>query len=163
MTRIRAAGAAAILILSISSCAKPEEVKPADAKAYMIEHVQPAAQNYWDAVQYVSDEKGAREIVPTNAEEWNRTVEAARALKQSAEILKQPAYAANRGTDWQDFAEGLAQAAARAETAMKSTCQLPSGWVQTLITAHSSKTGAAPPNNPIYPLRGGGAPVDWGT
>ena len=142
MTRIRAAGAAAILILSISSCAKPEEVKPADAKAYMIEHVQPAAQNYWDAVQYVSDEKGAREIVPTNAEEWNRTVEAARALKQSAEILKQPAYAA---------------------PAMRSTCQLPSGWVQTLITAHSSKTGAAPPNNPIYPLRGGGAPVDWGT
>tara|TARA_R110000868_G_scaffold70765_8_gene207717 strand:- start:2 stop:487 length:486 start_codon:yes stop_codon:yes gene_type:complete len=120
MTRIRAAGAAAILILSISSCAKPEEVKPADAKAYMIEHVQPAAQNYWDAVQYVSDEKGAREIVPTNAEEWNRTVEAARALKQSAEILKQPAYAANRGTDWQDFAEGLAQAAARAETAAQS-------------------------------------------
>ncbi|GLI96384.1 hypothetical protein [Sphingobium sp. BS19] len=120
MTRIRAAGAAAILILSMSSCAKPEEVKPADAKAYMIEHVQPAAQNYWDAVQYISDEKGAREIVPTNAEEWNRTVEAARVLKQSAEILKQPAYAANRGTDWQDFAEGLAQAAARAETAAQS-------------------------------------------
>jgi len=120
MKRIRAAGAAAILILSMSSCAKPQEVKPADAKSYMIEHVQPAAQTYWDAVQFISDEKGAREIVPTNAEEWNETVEAARALKQAAETLKQPAYAANRGTDWQDFAEGLTQAATRAEIAAQS-------------------------------------------
>ena len=120
MTQIRAAGAAAIMFLFLSSCAKPEEVTPADAKAQMIEHVQPAAQTYWNGVQYISDEKGAREIVPTNAKEWNETIEAARALKQAAEALKQPAYAANRGTDWQDFAEGLVQAATRAEAAAQS-------------------------------------------
>ncbi len=120
MKHIRAASAAAMTILLLSSCAKPEAVKPADVKAHMIEHVQPAAQTYWDAVQFISDEKGAREIVPANAEEWNQVIEAARALKQAAETLKQPAYAANRGTDWQDFAQGLTEAANMAEAAAKS-------------------------------------------
>lgn len=113
--RMRAVGALALAALAGCSGQKPLE--PADVKAMMNLHVQPEAELYWQAVQYVSDEKGAREIVPQNDAEWNRTAEAARKLKALGETMKQPSYAAGKGADWQDFAQGLVDASGRAEVA----------------------------------------------
>lgn len=104
----------------LGGCAKQEATKPAEIKAMMNQHVQTEAQVYWDAVQYISDEKGAREIVPRNDAEWNRTSEAARALKALGEDLKKAEYASGRGSDWQDFAQGLVDVAGQAEAAAHS-------------------------------------------
>ena len=120
MKQFRATAAATMTILSLLSCAEQDKTEKADVKAQMAQHVQPTAQVYWEAVQYISDEQGAREIVPTTDEEWNRTVEAARTLRTLAETLKQPEYAADRGTDWQDFAQGMVEASSMAEAAARS-------------------------------------------
>lgn len=105
------------LVATLAACSEKKPPEPANVKAFMDQHVQPEAQVYWQAVQYVSDEKGTREIVPENDAKWNRTAEAARKLKALGESMKQPAYANGKGADWQDFAQGLANAASHAEAA----------------------------------------------
>ncbi|MEO5598438.1 MAG: hypothetical protein ABIQ66_07445 [Novosphingobium sp.] len=117
MQMIRMWAAGAFAFTALGGCSGEKPVQPADVKAAMNQHVQPEAEIYWQAVQYISDEKGAREIVPHSDVEWNRTAEAARKLKTFGESLKQPAYAQGKGTDWQDYAQGLVDAAGRAETA----------------------------------------------
>lgn len=112
--------AGALALVALAGCSGQQSTEPADTKAMMNQHVQPEAQLYWQAVQYISDEKGAREIVPKNDAEWNRTVEAARKLKALGETLKQPAYAQGKGADWQDFAQGLVDASGQAEAAALS-------------------------------------------
>lgn len=110
------------LALSLMGCSQksPEPANMADARAMMAEHVQPTAEIYWHAVQYISDEQGSREIVPQNDAEWIQTAEAARKLKELGEELKKPEYAASRGTDWKDYAQGLSDAAGQAEQAAKA-------------------------------------------
>lgn len=112
---INAAGA--LVLATLAGCSGSQPAEPADTKAVMNLHVQPEAQLYWQAVQYISDEKGAREIVPQNDAEWSRTAEAARKLMALGESLKQPRYAEGKGADWQDFAQGLVDASGRAEAA----------------------------------------------
>lgn len=82
--------------------------------------VQPEAQAYWQAVQYISDAQGSRQIVPQDDAEWKRTADAAARLKALGARMKQPDYAAGKGADWQDFAQGLVDAAVRAERAALS-------------------------------------------
>jgi hypothetical protein len=83
----------------------------------MLEHVQPTAQTYWNAVYFVSDEKGSREVFPRNDAEWKRVSDAAAELKSFGEKLKTPAYSQGKGTDWQDFSQGLIDISAQAEQA----------------------------------------------
>lgn len=106
---------AALALAACSPDAPPAQ--PADTKAMMLQHVQPEAQHYWNAVSYISDAQGSREIVPANDAEWERTAEAARRLRAWGEKLQTPAYAAGRGEDWADFSRGLVDAAAAAEAA----------------------------------------------
>lgn len=117
MRAIRKWGASVVAIAALAGCSGTKPAEPADVKAMMNQRVQPEADFYWHAVQYISDANGAREIVPQNDSEWNRTAEAARKLKALGETLKQPAYAQGRGADWQDFAQGMIDAAGRAEAA----------------------------------------------
>lgn len=115
---MRAVGA--LVLAALAGCSGEKTAEPADVKAMMNQHVQPEAQLYWQAVQYISDEKGAREIVPQSDAEWNRTAEAARKLKALGESMKQPRHAEGKGADWQDFAQGLIDASGRAEIAALS-------------------------------------------
>jgi len=108
---------AATAILLVAGCSKQDQPVKKDVKALMAQHVQPTTQTYWDAVQFVSDASGAREIVPKNDAEWQRTAEAAKMLKQLAEELKDPGYAEGRGSDWQAFAQGLADVSEQAQQA----------------------------------------------
>ena len=110
----------ALALAALSGCSGERPIEPADVKAMMNQHVQPEAQLYWQAVQYISDEKGVREIVPQNDAAWNRTAEAARKLKVLGESMKQPIYAQGKGADWQDFAQGLVDASGQAEVAAQS-------------------------------------------
>ena len=93
------------------------DAPPTDVHKLMVEKVDPSAKAYWNAVQYVSDETGNHEIRPRNDAEWTRTREAAEQVVQYAVLLRTPAYAEGRGQDWQEFAQGLSDAAGLAAQA----------------------------------------------
>jgi hypothetical protein len=108
---------AAPLLLALASAGCNREPAPAsiDVKALMAEHVQPTAVIYWGSVQYISDESGSRKIEPRTDTEWTRTQDAASKLREYALQLKSPAAATGKGTDWMDYAQGLADVATQAE------------------------------------------------
>lgn len=89
----------------------------ASVKDFMAGEVQPTAEVYWNAVQFISDEQGDHEIVPRNDAEWESVRQAAVRLGQIGEELKQPKYAEGRGAAWIDFADGLIEVSAQAEKA----------------------------------------------
>jgi len=114
------AAVGALAILALGGCGQKQPDETASTKAMMAEHVQPTAQVYWNAVQYISDEKGAREIVPQNQAEWDRTAAAATRLADLGRELQQAKYAAGRGADWAEFTRGLVDVAGQAEAAARS-------------------------------------------
>lgn len=117
MQRIRMWAVGALALSALGGCADEKPIKVADTKAMMNQHVQPEAEIFWQAVQYISDENGSREISPQNDAEWNRTAEAARKLKALGESLKQPEYAQGKGADWLAFTQGMVDVAGQAEQA----------------------------------------------
>lgn len=116
----RGLGFSVAALLLCGGCSGQDAPPAADVKGEMLQHVQPAAQTYWSAVQYISDEMGQREITPQTDAEWNEVVEAARKLKDYGAVLKKPEYAVARGTDWQDYANGMIEVAGEAEAAALS-------------------------------------------
>lgn len=109
----------ALLALITAGCNREPETPPVNIKALMANHVQPTAEVYWNSVQYISDSKGSRKIEPRSDADWARTQEAAAKLRQFGEQMKDPAVAADLGTDWQDFAQGLVDISTQAEQAAK--------------------------------------------
>lgn len=109
---------AAAAVLLAGGCDKQPE--PADVHAFMLGQVQPTAQTYWDAVQYISDEQGSREIRPRTPEEWARTRRAAERLQALGAQLKTPAFSAGREADWQEFSQGLIDISAQAASAAEA-------------------------------------------
>jgi len=100
--------------LALTACqAEPE----ASVKEYMAGEVQPTAEIYWNAVQYISDEQGDHEIFPRTDAEWESVRQAAVRLREIGVELKEPRYAEGRGSAWIDFADGLIEVSAQAEQA----------------------------------------------
>jgi len=91
----------------------------ASAKEYMASEVQPTAEIYWNAVQYISDEQGDHEIFPRTDAEWEEVRKAAAHLGEIGAELKQPKYAEGRGAAWIDFADGLIEVSGQAEQAAR--------------------------------------------
>ncbi|RIV82604.1 hypothetical protein D2V17_14920 [Aurantiacibacter xanthus] len=124
MTRFYAKSLSLIVAAGLVGCSGQDAEQPADVdaatKSLMIAEVQTQAQIYWNAVQFISDENGLREIVPETDADWERTAEAARQLRSLGEELKRPAYAAGRGSDWQQFSQGLVDVAEKTEAAALS-------------------------------------------
>jgi nitrate/TMAO reductase-like tetraheme cytochrome c subunit len=111
MRSLAAIGAISLL----AGCNDP--ASPKDVHELMTTKVQVSAQVYWDAVQYVSDERGVREILPTTDAEWERTRKAAADLQDYGKVLQTDAYSEGRNPDWKEFSQGLIQAAEQAEQA----------------------------------------------
>ncbi len=108
--------AAAVLT---TGCDRPTAPPVADVKALMATEVQSSAQTYWDAVRYISDEQGSRKIEPRTDAEWQKVEQGALALQRMGEELKAPAYASGRGTDWQEFSQGMVDVSALAAQAAR--------------------------------------------
>ncbi|MFC4254802.1 hypothetical protein GRI97_05150 [Altererythrobacter xixiisoli] len=83
----------------------------------MAKTVQPTAEIYWGAVQYISDETGNHDIVPETDEDWEKTRLAAVKIGELGKQLASPSYAAGRGEDWVLFANSLTEVSKRAEQA----------------------------------------------
>lgn len=106
-------------VFLVGGCQKKPDPPEVDMKTMMATAVQPTAQVYWNAVQYISDEAGSRKIEPKTDAEWQEVQQAAVTLKALGEQMKDPSYADGKGTDWQDFAQGLVDVSTIAEKAAK--------------------------------------------
>lgn len=114
--------AVALSALALAGCSQePAELPYGTTQLFMANHVQPTAEIYWQSVgaasELIDGEPTFREWAPETDEEWQAVADAAAQLRQFGETLATPAYAADRGEDWLDFAQGLQEAAALAETA----------------------------------------------
>lgn len=87
------------------------------SKDYMAQQVQPTAEIYWNAVQYISDESGNHEIFPETDAEWEDVRKAAARLAEMGAELKEPRFAEGRGAAWIEFSDGLIEVAGKAEQA----------------------------------------------
>ena len=110
----------------LAACSKAPQQSDAGAPQYLKVHsvqqlmqqvVDPEAQVYWHAVQYVSDDKGEHEIVPTTDEEWQTTRTAAATVAEMGNLLMTPLYSEGRGKDWMDFSKGMVAMGQKAEKA----------------------------------------------
>mgnify|MGYP003576478697 CR=1 FL=1 len=105
--------AASALLGACSGAEQPEQT----VQQLMADDVQPTAEVYWNAVQYISDESGSHEIVPQTDEDWERVRQAAVQLGEYGKLLQTPAYTEGREENWTRFAEAMVEASARAEQA----------------------------------------------
>ncbi|MXO58923.1 hypothetical protein GRI89_05145 [Altererythrobacter salegens] len=106
------------LSTALAACTSGEPAKP--IKDYMAQDVQPTAEIYWNAVQFISDESGDHDIEPQTDAEWADVAQAAARLGEIGKELKDPAYSDTRGSGWNDFADGLIKISADAEAAAKA-------------------------------------------
>jgi len=107
------------MAMLLTGCGESEAPRPS-AKAFMANEVQPTAEVYWNAVQFISDETGDHDIRPQTDAEWQKVADAAAKLAEQGRMLKEPGYAEGRGDAWLEFADGLIAVAGKAEEAAKS-------------------------------------------
>ncbi|MEO0062592.1 MAG: hypothetical protein RLZZ08_1152 [Pseudomonadota bacterium] len=103
----------------LAGCNQPAPAPELTVQQLMAKQVQPNAQIYWDAVQYINDETGNHDVLPQTDADWERVRQSAVTMGDHGKLLATPAYAEGRGKDWTEFANGLVQVAALAETAAK--------------------------------------------
>lgn len=106
--------------LLLSGCDRGPPTPEKTVQQLMAEDVQPTAQVYWDAVQYISDEEGEHDIFPKTEADWKKTRDAATQIIDLAELLQTPGYAEGRGDDWVEISRSLADVGRLAEQAADS-------------------------------------------
>jgi hypothetical protein len=96
-----------IAALGCSSAPPPPPYKPvADVKQLMASVVEPAADEYWDAVGTVLDQEGIHEITPQTQEEWDAARNNAYVFTEAGNLLMMPTRAKDNG-DWMKFSQAL--------------------------------------------------------
>lgn len=116
MTKTGLIAAIAVAAL-LGACNRGPEAPEKTVQQLMAEDVQPTAEIYWDAVQFISDETGDHDIRPETDADWAKTKAAAIKLGEYGELLKTPGYTEGRGEDWTTFANSLIEVAKLAEQA----------------------------------------------
>lgn len=116
MSKARILAGAALAAL-LAGCNQGPAAPEKTIQQLMAQDVQPTADIYWKAVQYISDEQGNRDIVPQTDADWQRVKDAATKIVEYAELLKTPGYTEGRNDDWVQFANSLAEVGKQAEQA----------------------------------------------
>jgi cytochrome c556 len=113
----RTALAACLLAAAlVSGCkAKPDLT----VQQFMKTKVDPTSKIYFDAVQYISDEKGNHDIKPQTDADWERVRKAAADLQAQGKTLGED-YADGRRDDWKKMSADLVTVSQQAEEAAKS-------------------------------------------
>lgn len=108
----------ACALLGASLLASCNQAPPAvPIKDLMAKQVQPTAEIYWGAVQYISDETGNHEVLPQTDADWEKARKAAEEIGKFGQLLQTDAYTEGRGEDWKQFAQGLVEVSKQAEQA----------------------------------------------
>jgi cytochrome c556 len=114
MNRLMLLFAVVILAGACSSAPPPPPYKPvADVKQLMASVVEPAADEYWDAVGTVIDVEGVHEIAPETQEDWDMARNHAYVFTEAGNLLMMPPRAKDNG-DWMKFAQALVDSGLKA-------------------------------------------------
>jgi sirohydrochlorin ferrochelatase len=110
MRRFLPLSLAIVALAGCSSAPPPPPFKPAaDVKQLMASVVEPAADEYWDAVGWIVDEKGTMEIQPETPEEWDAVRNHAYVVAESGNLLMMSSRAKDGG-EWMQLASSLVDA-----------------------------------------------------
>ncbi len=97
-----------------SSAPPPPPFKPvADLKQLMAHVVEPAADEYWDAVGWIDDAQGTVEIQPETQEEWDAVRNHAYAITESGNLMMLPT-GRRTADEWMRMSVALVEAGQRA-------------------------------------------------
>jgi hypothetical protein len=110
------------LVLALSACgapAPPPYQAVADVKQLMVSVVEPAADEYWDAVGAIIDDKGTHEFQPETTEEWEALRNHAYVIAESGNLLMMNTRARDGG-DWMTMSQSLIAAGRRAVRAAEA-------------------------------------------
>jgi hypothetical protein len=114
MSRFRIELLAIVLVLAGCGAPAPPPYQPvADVKQLMISVVEPAADEYWDAVGAIIDGTGTHEFQPETVEEWEAVRNHAYVITESGNLLMM-APRAQDGGDWMTMSRTLIDAGRRA-------------------------------------------------
>ena len=108
------------VLTACSSAPPPPPFRPvADLKQLMQSVVEPAADEYWDAVGWIEDAGGTHEIAPTTTEEWDAVRNHAYAIAESGNLMML-GNRAKDGGEWMQQAAALIEAGQQAIRAAES-------------------------------------------
>ena len=119
----------ALLVLTgallASGCNRPPSAAPpplrpiADVKQLMKSIIEPAADEYWDAVGTIEDAKGVVHVAPATEEEWAAVVNSAYVVTEGGNLLMMTGRAKDSG-DWMKLSQALIDVGQRAIKAAES-------------------------------------------
>ena len=115
MTKRTLMAAATMLLLAGCKAAAPTE----SVQQLMKDKIDPASKVYFEAVQYISDENGSRDIVPQTDADWEKVRKAAADLQDYGKQLQDDAYTAGRNPDWTKFSQAMVDVSKQAEQAAR--------------------------------------------
>ena len=104
-------------VLLLAGC--KASAPPESTQQLMKNKVDPASKVYFEAVQYISDEKGERDIVPHSDADWEKVRKAAADLQEYGKLLQTDAYTKGRNPDWTKFSQAMVDVGKEAEQAAK--------------------------------------------
>ena len=100
--------------------AAPPPLRPvADVKQLMKSILEPAADEYWDAVGTIEDAKGVVHVAPATDEEWAAVVNSAYVVTEGGNLLMMTGRAKDSG-DWMKLSQALIDVGQRAIQAAES-------------------------------------------
>jgi hypothetical protein len=109
-----------VLAGGCTSAPPPPPYKPvADVKQVMASIMEPAADEYWDAVGIVLDAEGEHEIEPQTPEEWNAVRNNAFVFTEAGNLLMMPTRAKDGG-EWMQLSQAFIDAGQKAIRAAES-------------------------------------------
>jgi cytochrome c556 len=112
--------AVVILAGACNSAPSPPPYKPvADLKQLMTSVIEPAADEYWDAVGTVIDGEGIHEIAPQTQEDWDAARNHAYVITEAGNLLMMPTRAKDDG-DWMKFSQALIDSGLKAVRAAEA-------------------------------------------
>jgi hypothetical protein len=105
------------LVTGVAGCSggpPPPPFHPvADVKQLMASVVEPAADEYWDAVGWIDDANGTTEIEPQTVEEWDAVRNHAYVVAESGNLLMMTSRAKDGG-EWMQLSRQLTEVGQKA-------------------------------------------------
>ncbi len=112
-----------VVPLVLSGCAAGDSPQPfevvADVQQLMLSILEPAAEEYWDAVGWIDDVGGTTEIRPGSPEDWDAVRNAAFVVAESGNLLMMDGRAPDDGA-WMSMSQAMMAAARTAIAAAEA-------------------------------------------